>query len=103
MKKPNIAQVFNRDVYWNKIDRNDDGHLPTWAFDFISVHPVPDFGKKINKRFLGFSFCSPMILVEEKTGTRPDFENDVYATKKNAILAAKKIAKMYSIHVVVCD
>lgn len=110
MKQPKTAQVYSdKQEYWNKVEslRTNDG-LPSWAFDFISVHaePIPPRHVKVQ----GYSFCAPMCVVESVLGgKRPDWESDCYADKKSAVNAARKFAAMYSnllcgkpIHVVVC-
>lgn len=110
MNKPRIGQVFN-DVakYWDDIEkmRTDKG-LPSWAFDFISVHAPLNAGQIIKHMgdekhiyMYGYSFVSPLCLVDAKTGMRPEWEEDNYCNKKHAISAARKLAKIHNLHVVV--
>jgi hypothetical protein len=94
MNKPRKAQLFNLDEYWPEVekDRAEKG-LPSWCFDFISVHS--SMARSV------FTLVSPMMLVD-KTGDRPDFEDDSHPTKKAAIRRARELARQHNTFVVVC-
>jgi len=90
MRTPRIAQCFKRDDYWGKAEtvRTKNGRLPSWAFDFISVHlyAMSDDNNV-------FGLCSPMCLVyENQNSLRPAFESVSFTTKADAMNAAKQIA-----------
>jgi len=112
MKQPRTAQVYaSKTEYWAEIEKmrtTDTGRnqLPSWAFDFISIHTEAISPKDVKRP--GYTFCSPMVLISHDMG-RPEWEQDRYATKRYAIAAARKLAKMHSkeaktpIHVVICS
>lgn len=105
MKTPHTATVYHKDAYWSDIQANwwkekayDGACLPRWVNDFVSVHchkwesdPAPHW-----------SLCSPMMLVEHPSCTRPSWESWCFETYKDAIAAAKWIARNAQIWVVDC-
>ena len=99
MKQIRIApgRTYDLEDYWQRVEalRTDAG-LPPWAFDFIGVHRM-DITR-------AWSFSAPICLCEQPPScARPEWEDDHYDTRQNAIAAARKLGKMYGVHVVVCD
>jgi hypothetical protein len=102
--KPRTGQVFQKDTYWKAIEamRPEGERLPedirAWCFDFISVH-----GPIVSKSGIdAWSLCSPMCLVNEKTGARPSFEGVNLPSKATALEYAARLAYMRGLHVVIC-
>jgi hypothetical protein len=99
MKRPRTAQLFkNRENYWSGVEISRiKGLLPSWAFDFISVH-YHEF-----RGVFCYSLCSPMCLVGPD-GNRPAFETLSFPSEKEAIGAAKDVcrSRSNSLFVVVC-
>lgn len=90
IKKPTPGKVIQREVYWSEVAPDP---LPTWAFDFISVHQHSCDGK--------YSLLSPMRLVEP-SGQRPEFEQERFERKAEAVARAKGLAKQYNLFTVDC-
>jgi hypothetical protein len=101
MQKPHTAQLIGFDEYWKPVheERDVTGKLPFFVFDFISIHR--HYGYKEDGSF-DFGFCSPMCLVDEKTGKRPDFENEKYKTKAEAVRRGRELARQYKTWLVDC-
>lgn len=91
MRQPIVAQL-EKDViqYWAKVKRDPKtGHLPHWAFDFISIH------SRGSKQGVEYSMTSPLCLVDQ-TGRRPEFELDSFKDKAGAIKQARTLAREFS-------
>lgn len=93
MKQPKRAQFFRRDPYWEEVEKlRTKSGLPKWSFDFISIHP---HGEK------EYRLISPLCLVDDKTGQRPDFEESRrFSRKSEAIKGAKEIARNIANHII---
>jgi hypothetical protein len=113
MNKPRVGQIFkDQNEYWSLVDKHtaDTGTFPDWAFNFISVHK-PWSDNIIKSSFnpckhifkYGYSMVSPLCLVDKVTAARPDWEEDNYATKQTVVNAARQLARMNDLFVVVCN
>lgn len=120
MKTPRIAAIYRKADYWNDIETNfrqSGGNpewggscLPPWAHDFISVHAPLDVSRygpnptytDGTPYYPGYSLMSPMKLVEHPSCRRPQWEDWHFADKRDAIVAAKWIARQAEVWIVDC-
>jgi hypothetical protein len=94
----------NKEAYWELMEskRTQDG-LPKGCFDFISIHTSYWDDSNV------YTFMSPICLTDTRgrDTIRPDWEDDKYTGKQNAVKAARKLAAWYAkqgkqVHVVFC-
>lgn len=99
LRRPRRAQLYaDKAAYWDRVQqlRDADG-LPSWAHDFIGVHPPPSFAPE-----LGWSLTTPTLLFDH--GKRPGWAQDRFGTMSEAARAARRLARACEqpIHVVIC-
>jgi len=100
MKRPRDLRVYNRETYWNRVDKasikmreQNNGLLASWVFDFVSIHANCFDGT--------FGLCSPLCL-QSKNGERPFWHMFRFATKQAAIDFAKWVARQSNVFIVDC-
>lgn len=98
-KKTPTGQYFpDKAVYYKRTETlKNNEFLPGWMFNFISIH---SFSKDLE--WLNYSLVSPLFIVEQGDGQRPDFEKECFQTKKAALERAKELALKHKCHIVFC-
>ena len=94
MKKPPCNIVLDGPTYWAMIEANGFPY-PEWVFDFVSIHQNDPLPTK-------FRLISPLILVNEKTGARPLWEQIEFPSHEEAAKYAKQISIEHDLFVLNC-
>lgn len=103
-RRPRPGTLYERDSYWQTMEAarvqpagatpDRPAGLPAWSFDFISIHHTTG---------TGYSLLSPMCIVEQQPQSRrPSWERDKHATKRQAVQAARRLARHHQVFIVDC-